>query len=41
MLPATRTHIAAIDVAAGRIELSPDADVPGLLGGGEAASDAG
>jgi 16S rRNA processing protein RimM len=40
MLPATRTHIAAIDLAAGRIELSPDADVAGLLSGGEEAPEA-
>lgn len=40
MLPATRTHIAAIDLAAGRIELNPEADVAGLLAGGEEASEA-
>ncbi|MFB3818955.1 MAG: ribosome maturation factor RimM [Candidatus Methylomirabilales bacterium] len=40
MLPATRAHIAAIDLAAGRIELSPEADVPGLLAGGEEAPEA-
>jgi len=35
MLPATRTHIRAIDLAAGRIELDPATDLAGLLAGGE------
>lgn len=38
MLPATRAHIQRIDVGAGLIELSPEADVPGLLTGGEESS---
>ncbi len=40
MLPATRVHIRGIDVAAGRIELQPEVDVPGLLTGGEAPPEA-
>lgn len=35
MLPATRAHIRRIDLAAGRIEVHPEADVPGLIAGGE------
>ena len=35
LLPATRVHIRGIDLAARRIEVNPDTDVPGLLGGGE------
>jgi 16S rRNA processing protein RimM len=33
LLPATRVHIRHIDVAAGRIEVDPAADLAGLVGG--------
>ncbi len=33
MLPATRTHIRRVNLAAGRIELDPSADVAGLIAG--------
>jgi 16S rRNA processing protein RimM len=33
ILPAARAYIRCIDLAAGRIELDPAADVPGLMGG--------
>jgi 16S rRNA processing protein RimM len=33
LLPATRVHIRHIDLATGRIELDPAADVAGLVGG--------
>jgi len=36
LLPATRTHIRRVDLAAGRIELDPTADVEGLVAGGKA-----
>ena len=35
LLPATRVHIRRIDLAAGRIELDPTADLSGLLAGGQ------
>jgi 16S rRNA processing protein RimM len=40
MLPATRAHIRGIDLAAGRIELQPEVDLPGLVAGGEAPPEA-
>jgi 16S rRNA processing protein RimM len=36
LLPATRAHIRRVDLAAGRIEVEPSADLPGLLAGGQA-----
>jgi ribosomal 30S subunit maturation factor RimM len=33
LLPATRAHIRRVDMAAGRIELDPTADVAGLVAG--------
>ena len=35
LLPATRVHIRRVDLAAGRIELDPTADLSGLLAGGQ------
>jgi 16S rRNA processing protein RimM len=40
MLPATRAHIRRIDPAAGRVEVQPEADVRGLIEGGEESPEA-
>jgi 16S rRNA processing protein RimM len=40
MLPATRAHITRIDVATGRIVVHPEADVAGLMAGGEESPEA-
>lgn len=40
LLPATRVHIRRIDLAAGRIELDPAADVAGLAAGEQKRGDA-
>lgn len=40
MLPATRTHIRRIDLAAGRIEIAPGMDLASVTSGGEASAEA-
>jgi 16S rRNA processing protein RimM len=40
MLPATRTHIRRIDLAAGRIEIAPGMDLASVTSGGGASAEA-